>query len=115
MTAMTTTKKVTRIGANKPATSDKPRRSSRNKDIRKNKRKLESKLKDEFVHRQHSDGSAGTADDDDHEADDFHSPGRQKYRDKYEVNEAKIEEAQQYDAKTLHRGCSQSRSIQELM
>ena len=50
-------------------------------------------------HRQHSDGSPGRGDDDDHEAREPNSSGR-KYRDKNEVNKAKIEKApQQYDAK----------------
>ena len=103
--------------AKKPATSDKPKRSSRDKERRKNRRKLESKLDGRTFHRQHSDGSPGTGNDDYHEAREHHSPGRQKYRDKDEVNKAKIEKAaQQWNAKQfVEESCSQSRSIQDPM
>ena len=97
--------------AKKPVTGDKPKRSSRDKERRKHRRKSKSKLKDDLsivstateVQRQ--------------EAREFHKPGRQKYRDKDEVNKAKLEKApQKYDAKHLtEESCSQSRSIQELM
>ena len=69
----------------------KVQRSGQAKERRKNRRKLKSKLKDERTfHDQHGDGSQGTKDDADHEARESHSPGRQKYRDKDEVNESKI-------------------------
>ena len=55
--------------------------------------------------------------DDDHEKREPHSPGRQKYRDKDDVNKAKIEIApQQSNAKHLTlASCSQSRRVQESM
>ena len=45
---MTTTKRVNEDEAKKPATRDKQKSSSRDKERRKNGRKLESKLKDEL-------------------------------------------------------------------
>ena len=52
--------------AKKPATSDKQKRSSRGETV-----------EGRTFHRQHSDGSPRTGDDDDHEAREPRNPGRQ--------------------------------------